>query len=66
MFFADDRGMKTKNLNKTWIRMVSFYFKFISEKYNKLYLPVSRRGKNRGGRCRGLCRNLLVILLVCE
>ena len=65
MFFADDRGMKTKNLNKTWIRMVSIYFKFISEKYNKLYLPVSRRG-NRGGRCRGLCRNLLVILLVCE
>ena len=58
--------MKTKNLNKTWIRMVSIYFKFISEEYNKLYLPVSRRGKNRGGRCRVLCRNLLVILLVCE
>ena len=46
--------------------MVSIYFKFISEEYDKLYLLVSRRGKNRGGRCPVLCRNLLVILLVCE
>ena len=40
--------MKTKNLNKTWIRMVSIYFKFISEEYDNLYLPVSRREKTVG------------------
>ena len=28
--------------------MVSIYFKFISGEYDKLYLPLSRRGKNRG------------------
>ena len=28
--------------------MVSIYCKFISEEYDKLYLPVSRRGKTVG------------------
>ena len=50
-------------MDKEWL---VFYFKFIVKNMYKLYLPVSRRGKNRGGRRRGLCRNLLVTLLVCE
>ena len=46
--------------------MVSINFKFISEEYFKLFLPVNRLGKNRGGRCRVSYLMLLVIWLVCE
>ena len=42
--------------------MVSTYFKFISEDYFKLYLPVNRLGKNRGEDV----VMLVVIWLVCE
>ena len=40
--------------------MVSFNLNLLVKNMYKLYLPVSRRGKNCGGRCRVLCRNLLV------
>ena len=46
--------------------MVSINLNLLVKNMNKLYLLVSRRGKNRGGRCRVSCLNLLVILLVCE
>ena len=46
--------------------MVSFNLNLLVKNLYKLYLPISRRGKNRGERCRVLCRSLLVILLVCE
>ena len=52
LFFADDRGMKTKSV------LVKNIF--------KLYLRVNRLGKSRGKRCRVLYPKLLVILLVCE
>ena len=46
--------------------MVSTNFKFISEEYFKLYLPVNHLGKSRGGRCRVSYLMLLVNWLVCE
>ena len=53
MNFLDDCRMKAKNLKKTWIRNGEFLiFELVSNMY-KSYFPVSRRGKNRGGRCRG-------------
>ena len=58
--------MKTRNINQTLIEMVSTNFKFISEEYFKLYLPVNHLGKSRGRRCRVSYLMLLVILLVCE
>ena len=50
-------------MDKEWL---VFNLNLLVKNMYELYLPVSRRGKNRGGRCRVLCRNLLVILLVCE
>ena len=50
--FSDDRWMKAKILKKTWIKNGEFLmFELISNMYNS-YLPVSRRGRNRGGKCR--------------
>ena len=46
--------------------MVSINLNLLVKNMYKLYLPVSRRGKNRGGRCRVSYLNLLVNLLVCE
>ena len=46
--------------------MVSTNLNLLVKNIFKLYLPVNRLGKSRGERCRKLCPNLLVILLVCE
>ena len=46
--------------------MVSINLNLLVKKICKLYLPVNRLGKSLGERCRVLCLNLLVILLVCE
>ena len=50
-------------MSKEWL---VFILNLLVKNMYKFYLPVSRRGKNRGGRCRVLFLNLLVILLVCE
>ena len=50
-------------MDKEWL---VFNLNLLVKNMYKLHLPVNRRGKNHGGRCRVLCRNLLVILLVCE
>ena len=46
--------------------MVSTNLNLLVKNIFKLYLPVNRLGKSRGGRCRVSCPMLLVILLVCE
>ena len=46
--------------------MVSINLNLLVQNICKLYLPVNRLEKSRGERCRVLCLNLLVILLVCE
>ena len=46
--------------------MVSTNLNLLVNNILNLYLPFNRLGKSRGGRCRVLCPNLLVILLVCE
>ena len=50
-------------MDKEWL---GFVLSLLVKNIYKLNLPVSRRGRDRGGRCRVLCLNLLVILLVCE
>ena len=60
--FVGDRRMKAKNLKKSWIKYGEFFNILISWLYSfNSYLPVSRRGKIRGGRCRELVLKLLVV-----